>query len=378
MGIATLSEIITKVRKLTGSGTSLQLTDAQIIDYINSFYLYDFPAEFRSLKLKDRYTFNTERGIDTYPFDSERWTTVDNPVACMNRVLALYQQPEYFANLDFNMQFQQILTQATAAIGAGPYSGTVQGLAPGQPNSCIIRSTSNNPMVVTTLSPTSVFPGGYPPSNPNVTPFGSQQANFGRVQNILITTNVALGNTLNVTDDGAGNLIGDCLAGGTINYATGVVANLTFTSVLTPGQNIYIQCKIAQMNIPQGLLFYQNQFTLRPVPDKGYTITMVAYRQPSQALLGSQDPENPTLTGVPEQLEWWEVLAVGAAKKIYEDRLDTDGVMVMDKTLRERYSTAEARTYAQLGTQRVNTIYAGQLGSNYYGVVGQSWATGIN
>ena len=70
--------------------------------------------------------------------------------------------------------------------------------------------------------------------------------------------------------------------------------------------------------------------------DQGYLVEIVAYRRPSQVLLGSGTTTN--LTGVPELLEWWETLAVGAAKKIYEDRQDMDGVAMMDKMLVERYA----------------------------------------
>ena len=73
MSIATLGDIIIKVRKLTGTGNSLQLTDNNIIDYINSFYLFDFPAEFRSLQLKNTFTINTIQNLDPYfPDDDAR------------------------------------------------------------------------------------------------------------------------------------------------------------------------------------------------------------------------------------------------------------------------------------------------------------------
>jgi hypothetical protein len=345
MSIATLSDIISKVRKLTASGNSFQLTDGQIIDYINSFYLYDLPAQFRSLKLKDKYTFNTQRGIDTYPFDSEHYTTIEMPCYCMKREIKLFQDPWSFYGVNFNWQYQQNLTTGDGT--AGPYTATVS-------STPIIRSVNNNPSVTTTLSPTTSFPSGYPASFP--------QANIGRVQNILITANTSLGSTQNVTDDGNGNLIGD--GTGTINYETGAVS-VTFTNVVPSGEEIQIQYNPTQLSIPLSILFFQNQFTLRPVPDRGYTIELVAYRQPSQALLGSTSTTSPTLSGVPEQNEWWELIAAGAAKKVFEDLLDPDGVALMMNMLNERYSVAETRTYAQLGKQRMSTIYADQLSNNY-------------
>ncbi len=436
MSIATLADIILKVRKLTGAGNAFQLTDAQIIDYINSFYLYDLPAQFRSLKLKDRYTFNTVRGIDIYPFDSEHYTTVEMPCYIMKRLVPLYQQPwgnEGFWGSSSNWQFQQNLTQGNGTTGAmtgvitavttanpaqvtsalhalpngafvtitgvvgmtelngnsytitvvdannftlnvdstaftpyvsggvwttSAYSGTLN-------NHPIVRSVNNNPMVTTTLSPTAVFPGSVPPLFP--------QANISRVQNILITANVALGNTLNVTDDGAGNLIGE--GSGTIDYDTGQIF-VSFTNAVPSGANIQVMYSPTVMAVPLSILFFQNQFTLRPIPDQGYTVELIAYRQPSQALLGTEDPNNPNIAGVPELKEWWELLAVGSAKKFFEDQGDAGSIQLMDKIIFERYAIVEARTYAQLGKQRIGTIYADQLNSGY-GTNAGGWGLGF-
>jgi hypothetical protein len=72
-----------------------------------------------------------------------------------------------------------------------------------------------------------------------------------------------------------------------------------------------------------------------------------------------------SLSGNPELSEWWEILAVGASKKIFENRIDTDGVMFIDKMLAERYDIIETRTYAQIGQQQIQTIYTDQLTQNY-------------
>jgi hypothetical protein len=207
--------------------------------------------------------------------------------------------------------------------------------------------------------PTAPFPIGYPLPFP--------QANFSRVQNMLITANTAQG-TLNVTDDGAGNLIGDCISGN-IDYFSGAITNLVFTQLIPQGNPIQAQYLPAQPSIPLSILFFQNQFTLRPVPNMGYTIKLVAYRQPSQVLLGS-DLSNSNVSGVPELSEWWEALAFGAAKKIYEDRLDPDGVAMMNNSLKEKYSLINSRTCAQIGKQRVGTIYQDQLQNSYGGGAG--------
>lgn len=343
--IPILQMIFSKIRRLTGASDPFQLPDVPdpsnpnsvgLSDYVNSFYLYDFPAQYRSLKLKDFYTFDTIQGVDTYAFDSENYTTVEMPCYCMNREIQLFNDPWSFYALNFNWQSQTNFSSGDGT--TGPYSG----FTTAKP---ILRSVNNN-------------------SNTNVNP--NYQAS--RVQNLLITVNTAT-STLNVTDDGNGNLIGDCSAG-TVNYITGQISNLVFTQAVPQGNTIQIQYNPYVASIPLSILFFQNQFTVRPVPDRGYTIQLVAYRQPSQALANT-----PAFAGNPELSEWWECIAVGAAKKIYEDRLDSDGIALMDKMLAERYQAAMTRTYAQLGKQRVSTIYADQL-SNSYGNSG--WGFGGN
>lgn len=347
MTYGTLPDIRTKIRRLTGSGTNNQLTDSMIDDYIDSFYLFDFPAQFRSLKLKDDYVFYTIQGQDTYAFDSEHYTTVEMPCKVEKFLVQLFQTPDsFYGYWGFNngagSQFEDNFSTGNGT--AGPYSGTA----------------TNTPMIA------SVNTDGV--INPN---------KISIVPNILITANTQAG-TLNVYDDGIGNLVGDVFDGpfpgvpgssGTINYQTGVISNLLFNANIPAGNDIQIQYIPVVLNRPQAILFFQNQFTLRPVPDKGYTVELVAYRRPSQAIQNSNN-------FYPELTEWWETLAYGAAKKIYEDRLDPDGISMMEKGLKERFDLNYTRTYAQLGKQRCATIFAGQVDQNGSGF-GGGFGTGF-
>ena len=339
MTVGILNDIVEKIREVSASGNSLQVTDSKIIKYLNSYYLYDFPDDLRILKLKDTYTFNTIQGVDTYPFNFDDWSTVEAPAYCGKIQITLFQDKASFYSYNFNSQ--QLETFDSGAGNAGPYSGTTQA-------SPIVRSVNNNPMASTRTSPTGVFPSGYPPT------FAAN--NISRIQNILISANTAT-STLNVTDDGAGNLIGDCLAGGTINYTTGAIASLTFTASIPSGNDINIQYIQAVLGQPFTILFFQNQFVLRPIPDQGYTIEITAYREPSQALLGTTSLTVPNLSGRPEHFDWWELLAFGTAKKLYQDRLDMDGVQMMEAFIQEKISEARTRTYGQLGSRQSNTMF---------------------
>jgi hypothetical protein len=330
MAYGTLQAIYQKARKMTGSATDLQLTDPVMQDYLDSFYLFDFPAQFRSLKLKDRYIFNTIQGQDTYPFDSERYTTVEMPCQIEKTLVQLFQDPgSFYGAWGYNMgagtQFEDNFDFGDGT--TGPYGGTLTAIP-------IIGSVNNDPV-----------------TNPN---------RIGIVQNLLITANTVAG-TLNVTDknlgNGTGELIGDVdtlSPVGTINYQTGVITGLVFNQAVPSGNQIQCQYLPVVLDTPEAILFFQNQFTIRPVPDKGYTVELIAYRRPSQAL---SNPNN----FYPELTEWWETLAVGLAKKIYEDRMDSDGIARMESILEKHYDLIETRTYAQLGKQRAGTIFAGQL-----------------
>jgi len=362
----TLANAVTKTRKLTGSSNAFQVTDSYIVQQMHSFYSYDLPAKFRSLKLKDIYTFTTNVGQDVYPFNSELYITVNQPCYCSKREIKLFTDPWNFYGVNFN--WQQPTNFATGNGSTGPYTGFTIA-AP------LIASVNNDPGALTTDS------------------FGLQRGSNlyfpqSRVQNILITANVigtnGVGMTQNVTDDGRGNLIQifetanttnqeygwtyyrqyasstpTVPGNATINYQTGEIVGLTFAQAIPAGTPIQIQYNPKQFSIPLAIMFYQNQFTLAPTPNAGYTIELTAYRQPIQALLAAD------MTGNPELSEWWEILSVGAAKKIFEERLDTDGVMLIDKMLRERYDVIETRTYAQIGQQRINTLYTDQLTYNY-------------
>jgi hypothetical protein len=428
-----LSDSITKARLLTASSNNFQVTDSYIVQQMHSFYSYDLPAKFRSLKLKDIYTFTTNQGQDVYPFNSELYITVDNPCYCAKKELKLFTDPWNFYGVNFN--WQQIgnfafgdgttgarsgiitaVTNAANAVVTSVNNGLVTGSRILINNVAGMIQLNGNSFTITVIDPDHFFLNvnstsfgvfvndgnaiwssspynGFTTAKPLVAsvnndpgPQGNPNLYFpqSRVQNILITANAGYRNTQNVTDDGQGNLIQifdtssagatqygytyyrkyasatpNQAGAGTINYQTGEIIGLAFAEAIPQGTPISIQYNPKLLSMPLSIMFYQNQFTLSPVPNGGFTIEMTCYRQPIQALIAQ------SMTGNPELSEWWEILSVGASKKIYENRMDDEGVARMDKMLAERYDIIETRTAAQLGQQRIQTIYTDQLTQNY-------------
>lgn len=429
----TLADAIAKTRLLTGSSNTFQVTDAYIVQQMHSFYTYDLPAKFRSLKLKDIYTFTTNQGQDVYPFNSELYITVDNPCYCAKRELKLFTNPWNFYGVNYNWQQMgnfafgngttgaqtEVITAITNSTNAQVTSvgnGLVTGSEVLINNVTGMTELNGNSYTITVIDPDNFFLNvdsnlfgvfvndglatwasspynGFTVASPlipsvNNDPGPQDNRNLyfpqSRVQNILISANAGYGNTQNITDDGFGNLIqifdtsspGQTQFGytyyrqyasttpnspgkATINYQTGEIIGLTFAQAIPQGTPITIEYNPKVLSIPLSIMFYQNQFTLAPVPDKGYTIELTCYRAPIQALLAADQ------TGNPELSEWWEILAVGASKKIFENRIDTDGIAFIDKMLRERYDIIETRTAAEIGQQRIQTLYTDQLTMNY-------------
>ncbi len=308
---STLGDIRTKVRKLTGSPDATQLTDAEIDEYVNTYYSYDMPQQLRLFNLKEEYEFYTQPNIDTYPFPRNTYRTVNTPAFIAGYQSFYSQSEEQFYRIYPQLEFIETLTSGNGT--AGPYSFTF----------------TNTP-----------FLRGYiAPGNPLV---------YSQV--LVSGVNGAGGNEI-ARDDGNGGWVdeaGNALIG-TVDYVSGA-ATVTFANPVTgdiKGQNIPYQAAR-----PQAILFFNDLFFLRPVPDQAYKVQIEAFRTPTQLMAASQEP----LLN-----EWWQYLAYGAAKKILEDRLDLDGLQRILPFLEEQQRLVLRRTLVQQTVERTATIYTEQV-----------------
>lgn len=332
--LSTLEAIRIKVRRLTGRPSSQQITDPQIDEYINTFYQYDFPEHLRVFSNTGTFKFITEENVDQYkmravdpnnPKFDELVVDFDGGKESAVDVYYNIQPPVYIAGYQsFYSQNREQFFRIYPALGdinislkgngsPGPYNITL-------PNIPILQN--------------SVTVGVIDDSKTTIKVVDSPQ-------------NRTLGNwnVINTTDSITGN----------IDYITGILT-ITFPNNIPNGNEITFTFTPYQPNRPQAVLFYNNTITLRPVPDKPYPVELNAFITPTALL---QKDDNTILK------QWWQYLAFGAAKKIFEDSQDTEGINQIIGGLKEQENLVLNRHIVQQTNERTATIYTETSASSY-------------
>ena len=375
MSTWTLLDIRTKIRNVTGSPSTDQITDATLNNYINDYYVYTMPFELKEQIQNQFLQFKTTPGVDTYAFPGGYFT--DQPGAYADGFPCIfYQDPDVFFQ-DWPQQYA-VDNIATGDGMTESFSGGLQ----------------NPPIIIGTLFITSDDPTGF------------QQVLLDNGD--VVTENIAIGSgtntytgtlgvfpitagTLSVTDgiesfvdNGFGILTGSQGGTGTIDYlngtfsitfaanvATGTAIVGTYTTNLqigtlsgdgsgtinyltgaytanfntAPAQTAVIYAKYQGYapNRPQGVLFFNNQFTFRPVPDQAYAILMQGYIQPVQLINDGDTPLQP---------EWGPVIAYGASLEIFSDRGDEESYQSYFPIFKRYENVALGRTIQQYTSEQ--------------------------
>lgn len=345
---STLGKIKTKVRRLTASLSTAQLSESDLEQYINTFVLYDFPEHLRLFNLKTTLTFFTEPYIDKY--FTEDTDTTDPLYNFKNRYITV-NPPVYIAGN------QAIWSQSEDQFfGMYPMTNSIQSIGVDGDG--------------TTLN----FSGNINTNQPNIQSSG-QGALILR-NNVLFSSVDVDGLSLALVDfpSSSSPLIGYLGAPGSnatavsnsgqINYVTGDFS-LVFSTAPAAGVTINSQTVLVQPSIPQSILFYDTTFTLRPVPDQAYRVTMEAFVRPTELLSSTQQPE---------LAEWAELIAYGAAIKVFQDRRDVESVDKIMPEFRNQMRLRNRRTIVQQTNQRTATIYTEQTGAS--GAFNSGWFSG--
>jgi hypothetical protein len=318
MADSTLNAIRTKVRRLTRTPSEAQLSTAELDQYINTFVLYDLPEHLRLFNLKQTFTFYTNPYQDVYENISDPAFSQNPLFDFKNRFISI-NPPAYIAGWQvlwtqsreqlFNIYPQTNAIASIGVIGDGvtnSFSGTLANV-PVQANNVLFDSVGVNNEGL------SVFDAPLFPSDGTGTLFDSN-------------TNIAVG---------------------AINYVTGAYT-FSFSAAPGVGRAINSQTIPYVPSLPQTICYFNDSFILRPIPDQPYRVDVEVYVQPTEMLDTTQHPE---------LNQWWQLYALGAARKIFQDKLDMDSLSLIQQEFEDQMAMALRRTIVQNTNERVATIY---------------------
>lgn len=339
----TLQAIITKVRRITGRPSQTQLSDSDIIDYINTFYVYDMPEHIKMESLRYNYQLTTQPNIAVYDLPTDTYLTGMPPVYIGGYQSYMTQSRENFFRINPNLNF----LQSNLYTGNGTNTGYIGQFLTQVP---VMPGFKPNPPGAYATGVTSYIAPRFLNWNVMISGEGTANAQTGNIP------------SFNLVDDGQGNLFditdadsNPTNARGTVNYATGAVNITNFTGVIPSGNPINAQYIPYVASRPQSVVFFQDQFILYPPPDQAYTVSFEAYKYPA-AFLASQTTSTPQLN------EWWQLLAYGAADKIFGDFGDFENLAKFRQLLKEQMDLVLRRTIVQQTSERTATIYTEQAG----------------
>jgi len=317
--MATFEKIKEKVRLLTKKPSTTQISEDSLKEYINTFYQYDLPQMVQTFDLLKNVSFSTTPYVGAYSttigdfiFNLKDFKDIviatDQPVYLAGREIKLFQSPA-----DFYNTYTQVKTLGRIGVGDGVTAHFTYTL----PTKVLHRSVLIGSLNIATEAIIAIDE-----------PILDQ---YGRTSNE--------GDLL----DAAGNNIG------TINYLTGEV-DIVFPQVPANGEDITYEMFPFQASAPDGILFFDNTFILRPVPDRVYEVTLQVREQPTAFELN---------TDTPVIKQWWQFIAYGAAKKILEDSSDHESVQnIMPEYERQKLFVMR-KTELNKSKDRSNTIFTG-------------------
>jgi hypothetical protein len=314
---STYAKIEQKVRRLTASASEAALSSANIQQAVNTFYSQDFPYAIKLDQLREVYTIFTKPNIDVYPLDINQYQGIREPIYFEGI------QGYFFKDRDtFFKMWPRFPTLNVAATGDG----------------------------VTTVYTWTIT-----------------QIPFLRSSVVIGSVDVG-GTAIRIADDGAGNLqnivtdpVGNITATniGTVDYVTGLFS-LTFVAAPATAAPINVWVSQYTAGRPYTMLFWNHEFTIRPVPDQTYKVEVEVYQTPTQFLYTT---DNPKIN------QWWQYIAYGTAVEILRERNDMEGVQnLMEGFMRQEALVLERQGVEEIG-QRNTTIYTKV-------VEGQNWGSG--
>lgn len=412
---STVAFIRTTVRELCASPGENQLATAYIDQNLNNFYTSDFPYAIKLDQMRSVYTFYTQPYIDRYPLDVNYNQGVRSPFYVEGIQGNFYKDRNEFYKIwpRFPTKFQRgqsspigaitFVTIASQGLVTAPNHGLINGdviyitgivgmdQLNGQSISILYISPDSFLLNMSTIGYSPYISGGTWYKTPIIYSF-TIPGPFLSKEVVVGGTNID-GNSFAVADDGEGNLqlqlvnpvvsvpiqnVAPAVPGmynrntgnpglievqniGTVDYVTGQMA-FTMPIPLQIGTQLTIWVSQYQPGRPQSMMFWNNEFTIRPVPKLVHKVEIETYLTPVQFMLST---DSPILN------QWAQYLSYGVACEILRRRQDMAGLAnVMEGFRRQESMVLERQATEEIG-QRNTTLFSGATpslnGNNGYG-----------
>jgi hypothetical protein len=369
----TYAYIEKKVRRLTASASEAALASADIQRAVNLFYNNDFPYAIKIDQQRNIYKFLTIPNVDRYPVDVNNYQGFRAPVYFEGIQANFMKDRSQLYNLypRYPTQFQ-------------PISG--DGITTSFTFSLFGNNVNPFPQNNFGILSTQVIIGGIDINGDPIRIIddgGAVTDGFG------IGSNTTTGQLIFVKQDQVGNNVYLNASNavlpaipplsplpypsppialtqqycGTVNYVTtDFVVN--FPIAPAAGTSINVWASQYQSGRPYNLLFWNNEFTIRPVPDNVYLCEVEAYQTPAQFMNTSQ---NPTLN------QWSQYIAYGAASEILRERQDMEGVANLQEGFQRQESLVlERQSIEEIGQPNITMFNSYQRGNSS----GMGWGVG--
>ena len=336
--IVSLQMMRDTVRRMTARYTAQQMQDTQIDNYINLFYTLHFPQQFKNSKLTKPYVFLTTPNVDTYDFPYEEDPTnpvtgvrtlvspgniqIMPPVYCQGYILRYFQDKTTFYNRWPKLTVNQIINTGGNAFG-DPYTGTIPSFPFLRAQLDIFGNVTEAAVIISAMvnDPTS-----------GLSAFTYTCSDIPRPNS----------NVGDLVDD-QGNVVGG------VDYLTGFYTFAPNSGVIPAEATIYASVVPYQASRPTDVIFYNQQITFRPVPMQVYQVEFQISQQPTQLI---------ATNSAPELDEWYLFICAGAARLIYTDFPDPEGMSYVEPIWQEQLQIAQRRTLKQMSSQRAATIFS--------------------
>jgi hypothetical protein len=316
---STLNRIRTEVRRIARVPDPTLMTNAQIDDYVNTFYLYDMPMNLRLFNLREVFTFYTVPNVDTYRSqgsnENNDFYEFKNLITAIHPPVFMGGQQGYFTQYRdaFYSNWSQVVLSQDSTLRGNGTTGTFTGII-------------------------------------NSFPLLQNNVSFSA----LDINNIAMNLVDYPIDRVSGNLALENQAAtpatiyGTINYLDGTYSFNFPRNTLNGAQNIIYQNFIPyKPGRPSSMLYFDDAFVLRPVPDRVYPITVEADIVPTELLDAS---DNPKLN------QWWQYIALGTCLKIFRSRMDMNSFNLLYPEFKEQETMIVSRSDQQQVNCRTQTL----------------------